>query len=168
MQLGGGQRASCWRGGLGASQGQLQELTARAKTPVLSPSEVYTLSTGQAFSTLRSICSAGSAVPVEDMITPHMAVAALWGQSSVSGGSGPQHCGLGCCRGPRWPSALPLPTGPRWQHPASPRGCRHLEGQGGSVAARSGADMAALANGGARGSWNCPPVWQSPGTGSTG
>ena len=73
---------------------------------MLSPSEVYTLYAGQALSTSRSICSAGTAVPVEVRITFHMAVAALWGHSSVSGGSGPQHCGLGCCRGLCWPSAL--------------------------------------------------------------
>lgn len=167
MRLWGGQRGRCSRGGQGASKGQLQELTARARTPVLSPSEVYTLYAGQALSTSRSICSAGTAVPVEVRITFHMAVAALWGHSSVSGGSGPQHCGLGCCRGLCWPSALPLPTGPCWLQPGSPRaGCRSLEG--GSMAAHSGADRPALANRGARGPWNCLPVWQFPGTGSTG
>lgn len=168
MQLAGGQRAGCWRVGLGAGKGQLQKLTARAKTPASSPSEVCTLSTGQALSTWRSSCSAGSAVLLEDMMVAHMVAAALWGQSSVSGLSRPQRRGLGSCRGPRWPSALPLPTAPGRQRAASPRGYRGPEGQGGSMAPGSGADVAALENRGARGSWNSLPVWQSAGTGSTG
>ena len=54
---------------------------AKAKTPVVSPSEVHVLCPGQSASISRSICSTASTVLHEDMIVVHMVIAALWGQS---------------------------------------------------------------------------------------
>ena len=76
---------SCWSGNLGASKGQFQKLTARAKTSVASPSEVRVLCSGQLPSTSRSSSMTVFAVLNEHMSVFHMVVAALWGQSSVSG-----------------------------------------------------------------------------------
>ena len=83
---------------------------------------------------------AGSAVLHEHMMVFHMVVAALWGQSSVSGESGTQHHGLGRSGELSWLPALPLPTGPRWHHASSPAlwGLAPEE-QGGNMAAHWGA-----------------------------
>ena len=105
---------------LGASKGLVQKLTASAKMPVLSPSKVYVLCSGQSFSTQSSSGSTFSAVLLVETIALHMVAAALQAQSSVSAGSRPQRCGLGNRGGPGWPPALPLPTAPRQLHPAGP------------------------------------------------
>ena len=86
---------SCCRGGLGEGKGQFQKLTAKAKTPVLSPSEVHVLCSGQLPSTLRSLSRAGFAVLRKYKIVFHMVIAALLGESSVSGWSQTQNRGLG-------------------------------------------------------------------------
>ena len=77
---------SCWRGSLGASKGHLQKLTVRAKTPVLSPSEVHLLCSGQLLSTYRSIGGTSSAVLGEHMMVFHMAMAALRVRALSQGG----------------------------------------------------------------------------------
>ena len=66
-------------------EGGFQKLTARGKTPVVSPSEVPVLCSGQFPITSRSLSCTNSAVLLEDMIAFHMVIAALWDQSSVSG-----------------------------------------------------------------------------------
>ena len=127
----GGRRVeSCCRGGLGEGKSQFQKLTARAKTPVLSPSEVHVLCSGQLPITSRSLSCTNSAVLLEDMIVFHMVIAALWGQSSVSGWSQTQHHGLGSSRGLSWLPALPLPTAPH--QAAQPCGDRSLRGREGA------------------------------------
>ena len=96
----GGRRVErCCRGSLGEGKGQFQKLTAKAKTPVLSPSEVHVLCTGQLPSTLRSLSRAGFAVLLKYKIVFHMVIAALWSQSSVSEWSQTQNCGLSTAGG---------------------------------------------------------------------
>ena len=85
---------------LGASKGLVQKLTASAKMPVLSPSKVYVLCSGQSFSTQSSSGSTFSAVLLVETIALHMVAAALQAQSIVSAGSRPQRRGLGNRGGP--------------------------------------------------------------------
>ena len=107
---------------MGVSKGQLQKLTARAKTSVSSPSEVHMLQAGQLPRTRTSIFSTDSKVLLEELIVLHMVAAALRGQSSVSAGSQPQCHGLGNSK-----SQVTKP--------------QHLEEQGGHKGAGSVAGM---------------------------
>lgn len=152
----GGRRVeSCWRGDLGVSKGQFQKLTARAKTPVLSPSEVHVLCSGQFPSTSRTLSCASSAVLGEHKMVFHRVMAALWGQSSVSGQSQTQNRGLGRSGVLSWLLPLPLPTAHHQQYSGSPALWGQApEEEGGSIAAGSGADMPGLGKGAARGPWN--------------
>lgn len=134
-----GERPAWWR-----SKGRFQKLTARAKTSVLSPSEVAVLCSGQSSMTSSSAGSTFSAVVAEEAMVLHRSAAALWGQSCVSGGVG--HSAEG------WAAV--------GETQGTEPGC--LEGPGGSVAAGSGAVLAGLGQGGARGPWNSVCVWQSP------
>ena len=110
---------SCWRGDRGASRGQFQELTARAKPSLLSPSEVHILCRGQSSITQSSAGSTFSTVDFDEPMALHILAAALWDQSSVSGVSQSQYHAL-CSSGAQVTEA---------QCP---------EGQGGSMAAGSG------------------------------
>ena len=118
------------RGCLGVSKGQFQKLTVRAKTPVLFPSEVHVLCSGQFPSTSRSLSHASFAVLGDHKIVFHMVTAALWGQSSVSGWSQTQHHGLSSSGDLSWLPALPLPCAPH--QTAQPCGDRPLRGREGA------------------------------------
>ena len=120
---------------LGVIKGHLQKLTARAKTSLLSPSEVNVLCSGQSASTGSSSSSTLSAVLIVETITLHMAAAALQTQSSVSAGSRPQRRSLGTPGVLCWLPALPLPTAPCWQQPAG----LHLRAAGGQATVPRGA-----------------------------
>lgn len=89
---------SCWRGNLGASKGQFQKLTARAKVALLSPLEADTFS-GQFCITHTSVGRTFSTTGPRVPMVLHIMAAALWEQSSVSKGSQLEYHALCSCVG---------------------------------------------------------------------